>query len=137
MNKINRKIEYSLIALKHMSQKRPGELTTVKEISDQYQAPFDVTAKVMQRLTGAGFLKAEQGSTGGYHITKDLTKLTLQDLMESFQGPTEIAKCLHANERCEIQSSCNIISPIQNLNTRLNDFYKSVNLSELINKGQG
>lgn len=137
MNKINRKIEYSLIALKHMSHKRPGELTTVKEISEQYQAPFDVTAKVMQRLTSVGFLKAEQGVTGGYQITKDLTKLTLQDLMESFQGPTEIAKCLHSNEKCEIQNNCNIISPIHTLNNRLKDFYKSVNLSDLIHKGQG
>lgn len=149
MNKMNRKLEYSLIALKHMSQKMPGELTTAKEVSESYQAPFDATARVMQVMAGRGLLKSEQGATGGYQITKDLSKITLHELMETIQGPTKITKCMqhqktkstteYLNQElepslCEIQGSCNIISPIANLNSKLTEFYKSVSLRDLLTR---
>ena len=132
MNKMNRKIEYSLMALKHMSTKVPGELTTAKEVSDSYHAPFDATARVMQVMAQKGWLKSEFGALGGYQITKDLSRVTLNDLMNVIQGPTKIAKCLHKEEPCEIQSSCNIMSPVQNLNQRLTEFYKSVTIKDIL-----
>lgn len=118
-----------------MSTKVPGELTTAKEVSDSYKAPFDATARVMQLLAQNGWLKSEHGAFGGYQITKDLSRLTLNDLMKVIQGPTQITKCLHKQESaepCEIQSSCNIISPIQNLNQRITEFYQSVTIKEIL-----
>jgi Rrf2 family nitric oxide-sensitive transcriptional repressor len=132
MNKLNRKLEYSLIALKHMSDKNSDELTTAKEVSEKYHAPFDATARVMQMMAQKGLLKSEQGALGGYHISKDLKSVTLNDLIEIIQGPTQIAKCLHKAEPCEIKFSCNIISPVENLNMRLTDFYKSVSVEEIL-----
>jgi Rrf2 family protein len=137
MNKLNRKLEYSLMALKHMAQKTPGDLTTAKEVSESYQAPFDATARVMQVMAQRGLLKSEQGAFGGYQITRDLSHVTLNDLIEIVQGPTQIAKCMQHGKAdqdgpCEIQSSCNIMSPVANLNQRLTDFYKSVFIKELI-----
>lgn len=134
MNKLNRKLEYSLMALKHMSAKRPGELTTAKEVSESYRAPFDATARVMQVMAQKGLLKSEQGAAGGYQITKDLSRVTLHELMAVIQGPTKIAKCIHKQEPCELQMNCNIISPITNLNQKLNEFYKNVSLQELLNR---
>lgn len=136
MQKVNRKIEYSLMALKHMSAKTPGELTTAKEVSESYKAPFDATARVMQAMAQKGWLKSEYGAFGGYQITKDLSKLNLLDLMNVIQGPTPIAKCIYRDkvEPCDIQDKCNIISPIHSLNTRLSDFYRSVSIRELLSQ---
>ena len=44
MHKVNRKIEYALMALKFMSGKMPGQLTQVKEICEKTGSPFDATA---------------------------------------------------------------------------------------------
>jgi Rrf2 family transcriptional regulator, nitric oxide-sensitive transcriptional repressor len=130
MNKLNRKIEYSLIALKHMSSKRPGELTTAKEVADHFRAPFDATARVLQIMAQQGLLRAEHGVLGGYQITRDLSRVSLHELIEMIQGPTKIARCMHAP--CELHSHCNILSPIQKLNHRLEDFYRSVTLADLV-----
>lgn len=132
MNKMNRKLEYSLMALKHMSSKRPGELTTAKEVAEIYHAPFDATARVLQVMAQHGLLKSEQGVQGGYQITKDLHRITLHELIEMIQGPTKIAKCLHKNSSCDIQNHCNIVSPVVALNQKLADFYRSVTLADLL-----
>jgi Rrf2 family protein len=133
MNKVNRKIEYSLMALKHMSHKIPGELTTAKEVAESYHAPFDATARVMQLMASKGLLKSEHGAFGGYQITKDLSKVSMLDLLETIQGPSKITKCMN-EEKCELEKSCNIVSPIANLNQTINSFYASLNLRELLTK---
>lgn len=133
MNKINRKLEYALMALKYMSQKIPGELTSAKEVSEAFHTPFDATARVMQQMAQkGGILRAEYGANGGYQITKDLAKVSIHALVEVIEGPTALVKCLHKEAPCEIQGTCNIVSPITNLNHKLTDFYKSVSLKDLL-----
>lgn len=133
MNKINRKIEYALMAIKYMSQKIPGELTSAKEVSDAFNTPFDATARVMQQLAQkGGILKSEYGANGGYQITKDLAKVSMNDLVEIIEGPTALVKCLHKEVPCEIQNRCNIISPVTQLNQKLTEFYSTLSLKDLL-----
>jgi Rrf2 family protein len=135
MNKVHRKMEYSLIALKHMVNKKPGELTSAKEVADTYRSPFDVTARVMQTLAQKGVLKSEQGAHGGYLIQKDLAKLSVLELIEILNGPNKIVKCQTDRDGCEMVDHCNIISPINTLHAKLNHFYQSLNVKDLLLKG--
>ena len=133
MNRINRKVEYALMALKHMSQKTPGELTTAKEVSDTLRTPFDATARVLQLMASRGLLRSEHGATGGYQILRDLAKVNLLELIEMIEGPTAVVKCLQSEaEICEINSHCNILAPVAFLQARIHDFYRGINLRELL-----
>jgi len=132
MNKLNRKLEYALMALKHMSQKIPGELTSAKEVSENYSTPFDATARVMQAMAQKGLLRAEHGAFGGYQITKDLSKVTMLHLLDIIEGPTAMVKCFTKESPCEIQGTCNILSPVQVLQSKLNEFYGNITLKELL-----
>lgn len=139
MFKINRKLEYALISLRHMSAKAPGQLTSAKEICDIYHAPFDPTSRVLQIMAQRGILRAEQGAHGGYQILKDLSKVTLQELVELVEGPIEIVNCFHGNySSCDITSSCNVISPMLNLNEKIAGLFRTINVLELItSRNQG
>jgi Rrf2 family nitric oxide-sensitive transcriptional repressor len=134
MNKINRKVEYALMALKHMRAKAPGELTSAKEICDLYRTPFDGMSRVLQVLAQKGILRSEQGAQGGYQITRDLSKVTLQEIIEWTTGKIEIARCLNSGavDACGIKSSCNIVSPVMVLNKKLTEFFKTLSVAELI-----
>lgn len=139
MFKINRKIEYALIALKHMSMKNQGQLSTAKEICDIYNTPFDPTARVLQIMAQDGILRAEQGAKGGYQIIKDLSKVTMRHLSDLLVGPIEIANCFHGDySHCEASTTCNIISPMLNLNQKINEVFGNVVITDLIqSKHQG
>jgi Rrf2 family protein len=139
MFKINRKIEYALISLKHMRQKSPGQLTSAKEICDIYNTPFDPTSRVLQIMTQYKILQAEQGAKGGYQIIKDLSKLTLRDLSDIIIGPIEIANCFHGNHsNCEITHSCHIIAPMLSLNENIKKLFSTIMIADLIeSKHQG
>ena len=133
MFKVNRKIEYALIALKHMSQNYPGQLTSAKEICDVYHTPFDPTSRVLQLMAQHGVLKAEYGAHGGYQILKDLSRVTFSDLTEMLIGPMQIVNCFHENySHCDLTSSCNVIAPMLNLNEKMDQLFKTISVKELI-----
>ena len=139
MFKINRKLEYALISLRHMSSKAPGQLTSAKEICDMYHAPFDPTSRVLQIMAQHNIVHAEQGAHGGYQIKKDLSKVTLQDLTEMIEGPMQIVNCFHGDySHCGITASCNVISPMLNLNEKISNLFHTINVQELISsRNQG
>lgn len=133
MFKINRKVEYALIALKHMGGKMPGDLTTAKEVCDAHKTPFDVTARVLQIMTQNGLLKSEHGAHGGYLIQKDLSRISFLNLAEMILGPVRLVNCLHDEDGgCDLLESCNIISPITKLNEKLSAFYDAISVRDLI-----
>ena len=135
MNRIHRKVEYALIALKHMRAKAPGERTTVKEMVTTYGCPHDVLARVLQILAARQILNSEQGIRGGYAIAKDLNHLSYYDLLEVILGPMGVARCVD-EAPCELRGTCNIVSPIQLLNRKMSDFYRSLAVGELIDAGK-
>ena len=133
MFKINRKLEYALISLRYMSTKAPGQLTSAKEICDTYNTPFDPTSRVLQIMAQHEILQASQGAYGGYQIMKDLSKITLHELTQIIEGPLQIVNCFHGNySHCDMTSSCNVISPMLNLNERITVLFKNISVSDLI-----
>ncbi len=132
MNKMNKKMEYALMALRHITQKPEGAVTSAKEISDLMHIPFEVTARVLQALSSRGLLKAEYGANGGYLLGRSLDGVSVHDLSEMLEGHLALTKCLSNDEICEISSTCNISDPISNLNKKVQEFYRSVPLSEVL-----
>lgn len=139
MFKLNRKLEYALIALRHMSTKAPGQLTSAKEICAIYHTPFDPTSRVLQIMVQHEIVRAEQGAHGGYQILRDLSKLSLHELTQMIEGPIQIVNCFHGNySHCDITASCNVISPMLNLNEKIAALFKTINVQELIqSRNQG
>ena len=132
MNRLNRKIEYALMALKNLSDKPVGELTNVNEVCNQTGAPFDATSRVMQIMVQEGILKSEHGARGGYALIKSLDDVSFEELLHAILGPVEIVKCANGSVDCDLFHKCNVKSPLNLLNLKLRDFYKSLKVSDLL-----
>ena len=132
MKRLNRKVEYALMALKYMSSKFAGQVVTVKEICAATHIPFDATSRVMQQMAQKGILKSEQGAHGGYLLVTDLSKVSFHQILEMIDGPLQIVRCASTKKSCEFLAKCNLTSPLQNLNKRLIDFYKELSVAEVV-----
>lgn len=129
MIKINRKIEYALMVL-HFMKDRAGGLTTAREICDEFNTPFDTTAKVMQLMNSAGILHSHKGVKGGYTLARDLSEVTYLELAELIEGRPFMMDC-HEGP-CELIHTCNISQPIKRLNDYLITIFKSLTVHELL-----
>lgn len=133
MNRLNRKVEYALMALKVMALKRQGERTSAKEVVEQTGCPFDATARVLQQMAQKGILQSEHGAHGGYLLLRELSRISMHELHETILGPSAVARCLEGDHKsCELTQTCNVITPMSVLNRKLVDFYKGIRVSELL-----
>jgi Rrf2 family protein len=129
--KINKKIEYALMALKYMHEH--PEQVTVKELCHSFQVPFDTMAKVLQILSTHEVVRSSQGVKGGYQLQKNLSDLTLVKLSSWIEGPQHESFCQkNSGEWCELMHSCNIASPIERLTRQLYHMLDSLSLQDIL-----
>ncbi|MDD3277226.1 MAG: Rrf2 family transcriptional regulator [Kiritimatiellales bacterium] len=127
-----KQVEYALMALADMQSANPGQLFSARELCDRHQVPFDVMSKTMQRLGRSGILRSVQGVHGGYQIIKDLSGVSLLDLMESVLGEVAAVNCLKKGVSCPLAATCNVSGPMRVLDARLHELYATISLMSLI-----
>lgn len=149
MNKMSKKTEYALMALKLFNdidlqskglmprpmgnRNDPLNMTvSAKDIADRTHSPYDVIARVLQALSSRGILKSEYGIMGGYQLAKSLNDVTVHELIDILESSTDLAKCLASDSECDHSKTCSIVTPITNLNSKVQNFYKSITLAEVL-----
>jgi len=132
MLKVNKKVEYALMALKFMAEKKSNNLTSAREICDHFKTPFDTTAKVMQIMNSNNILNSVKGIKGGYSISIDLSKVSYLNLAKMVEGKELGSICQTNKGMCELQGQCNIANPMFNLGEKLNHFLDSLSIEELL-----
>jgi Rrf2 family protein len=136
MLKINKKVEYALMALKFMADKsQNGDqnfLTSAREVCDEFNLPFDTTAKVMQLMNNQEILKSTKGIKGGYVLSKNLSEISYMSLVNLIEGKVSGSVCTTTKGTCELFGKCNIATPVELLNRKLNVFLETLSLADLL-----
>lgn len=130
MLKLNRKVEYALMALKYMTQKNPGELTSAREVCENLNTPYDTTAKTMQLMNNYGIIQSLKGVKGGYILNENLDDISFNQFATMIEKKNITMDCAELN--CDLLSSCNISGPIRKLNHYLISFLDSLTLKDLL-----
>jgi len=130
MLKITRKVEYALIALRHMQLKESKELTSTKEIATRYGVPQQLLAKTLQHMARDGIIEAVQGSAGGYRVATNLDQMSMKDFFEKLEGPLGMMDCYFDSD-CIQFGSCNIRVPIQRINDNMRNLFSQMSVQEV------
>jgi len=130
MLNITKKIEYALIALRHINNNGEGKLCSSNEIAKHYHMPKELLAKTLQALCKQGYVHAIKGPKGGYMLNTNLSNINLIDFIESIEGPVGIVKC-STDIDCELLDLCNIKSPINKINNNIRNVLKNINLQDI------
>ena len=130
MLKLTKKIEYALIALQHMQSKPQNEITSAKEVAENFGLPASLLAKVLQQLAKHDIIEPIQGPGGGYRLSKPLEQIKLNDFIEIIEGPVGLVDCLHDPD-CGHIGTCNIRVPIERINNTIKDLFSNMTLADL------
>lgn len=137
MFRLNRMTEYALIALRQLHEKRvENRSLSARELAELEGLPFEITAKTLQRLRDAGYIRSAQGAKGGYLLTCDLQSVTFSQFLEAVEEKANLAthleECCQGQCRCEYQARCSIKPFMISVNRRIRKFLETVPLSELL-----
>jgi Rrf2 family protein len=135
MFQLSKKVEYGLIAMRHMAGGHPGQMSTAKEIADKYQISYELLAKIMQKLVKKGYLASYQGVNGGYILARNPNELKVSAIInaiEETQSVTIIQCEAETPQNCIIHSTCTIKNPLVKLQTSINKVLDDLTIMEMI-----
>jgi Rrf2 family protein len=127
-----RQVEYALLALAEMHGGKPGQLFSVRVLTERLGIPYDVAGKAFQAMAHAGILRSVQGKYGGYQLSKPLDAVSLEELMRAVVGPRAIADCLQPGHVCPQRGHCAIRRGVVRIEAKTRDFLRSISVLELI-----
>ena len=130
MFKISRKVEYALIALRHLQGLDEKELASAKELAKTYGVPQELLAKVLQLLAKKDIIDAVKGPHGGYKLAIDPENMKLTEFFEVIEGPMGIMNC-YFDSGCEQMDGCTIRTPINRINDSIRTMFNNMTLAEV------
>jgi Rrf2 family protein len=134
MVRLSKRVEYGLIALRHFATKQRGELVTAKEIAEVYGIPYEMLAKILQKLTRAGLITSFQGVHGGYGLARGAEQMHISEIISAIEGAQPvIAQCMAESPvECGVFNTCTIKSPLTKVQANIELAFSTMTLSEIV-----
>ena len=68
-------------------------------------------SQVVKPLVRAGWVRSDPGPSGGYALTADLDDVSVLDVIEAIEGPTDSGRCVLAERSCDDGGPCAVHVP--------------------------
>lgn len=132
MLRLSKKTDYGLLALQYLAAEAPGGVASVRTIAARHDIPIELLAKVLQRLARRGFVVAQKGVHGGYHLARPAASISLAEIVQAIDGPVAITACGRNDEPCEQSGTCTVRTPLSRVKERILSVLQNVTLAEMV-----
>ena len=137
MLRFSKKADYALLALQYLAMEAPSGIASARAIAERYDIPVDLLAKVLQRLARLGFVTAQKGSHGGYHLARPSTAISVAEVVQAIDGPFAVTACAPGDERCVQFAACTVRDPLWRLKNRILSVLQATTLAEMVEPVRG
>ena len=137
MLKLSKKVDYGLIAVRHLAMHGAEGACSATEIAELYGIPTPLMAKVLQRLAKRGLVKARHGSGGGYQLARDPSTITALEVISAIDGPLIITSCVTSHGECYQSPTCTVREPLRRVNESIMQVLSAVTISQMSEESSG
>jgi Rrf2 family protein len=131
MLRLSKKSDYALIAMKHLATRSDATSSSARAISESYDIPLELLAKVLQRLVRAKLLVSVQGTRGGYRLARQAAMISVADVIQAVDGPVTVTACSTDDHNCDQYSKCSVRDPLWKIKNRILDALNTVSVAEM------
>ena len=135
MLKLSKKAEYALMAAKFMALNNTAGYSSAKEISDSYQIPYQLVAKVLQKLVKGEIAVSTKGMNGGFSLTREPYNISLLDIIKAVEKDYKIVDCMQPNGSsadCSNFDCCKIRDPLAEIQRKIDKVFIETSLAQIL-----
>lgn len=104
--KLSAKTEYACLALIELAEQHPsGATVRAGDIASRHGIPLQFLVQILRTLRSAGFVESARGAGGGYRLSCSPTELTLADVVDLMEGPSEERPAAPKSPCCDVLQS--------------------------------
>lgn len=125
---ITKRTELALRMLQYLDD---GERRNSKAIAEAIGSTPGFVAHIAQNVVTPGWVRSGTGPTGGYLLATPLAEISLLELIEASEGPTDDGQCVLSDRACGAGRPCALHEPWSRARTSLTDQLAATRLSSL------
>ena len=137
--RISSKSRYGVRALFDIAYNSPHRPAQIQDISRRQQISPRYLEQIFQSLKKKGILRSKRGPQGGYMLAKKPEAVTIRDIIIATEGDVILVDCTSGGRKkkeCSFKGRCVTQTVWQETSVKLNEFYSSITLKDLCEKGQ-
>jgi len=135
MLRLSKKSEYALMAVKYIALQQEKNCVTAREIAENYNLPYELVSKVLQKLTRYNVISSVQGARGGYRLSKIPADISLIEIISAVEPHYQITNCMNENSSlkdCQHFNCCMIRNPLIKIQNEIDKLFKNMSVTEII-----
>ena len=131
MLKLNKMSDYAAVVINAMDSSQEARLST-DQVSKLTGLPSPTVSKILHKLSNSKIVSSLRGRAGGYKLIREVSDISIIEILEIFEGPIVLADCLDENgEDCVFLSNCSIAGRWEVLSSTIRVILENLTLKEL------
>lgn len=129
--KFNTKTRYGIRAMLEISLNKEKDGVFQKDIAKNQNISVKYLDHIIHSLKTARLISNLRGKKSGYILTREPSKITMNDIHNAFDPGICVVDCLSNGTVCDMQDECSARGFYGELNKRIIGYLKEVTLEDL------
>lgn len=136
--KISTKGRYGLRALIDLAQYSEIEPVSINSIAVRQGISERYLEQLMTLMKKAGLIKSIRGAGGGYVLAKDMSEISVGDVLRALEGNLETVECtaFSQEDSCEAAGGCVTKYVWQRINESIRQTVDEISLKQLVDESK-
>lgn len=134
--KISTKSRYGTRAVLEIALNRSGDKLTRKQISKNQEIPSSYLENILISLKTKGIIRTIRGPKGGYELAKEPEEITVFEIVNILEGPSDSFPCLDDSNACTRSSICVTTDVWRRLQEVQKDLLSEITIKDLVEQTQ-
>jgi len=133
---ISTKTEYAVRAISELAIKSNGEPVSISELCHDKNLPIKYVEQLFRKLKKNGLVKSVHGSKGGYLLNKEISEISLKDIMEAVDENISTKFCVEDRAQIDYCSGfpCGFSKLWDEIKGHIENYFDSIKLDAIISK---
>ena len=131
MKLVTKESDYAIRAVLFLAQNKERYVSS-KEISEKDKIPLRFLRKILLKLKENSIIETKEGVAGGIKLKKNADKLSLNNLINLFQGDIKFTECLFRGNVCHNRPSCSLRKRIVSIEKKVEKEFKKITVKTLL-----
>ncbi|RJX29529.1 MAG: Rrf2 family transcriptional regulator [Dethiobacter sp.] len=103
---ITKKAEYAINILAELAGRDKDRFYSSREVAAVHATPSNLVPQLVSALQKGGLIQSARGPSGGIRLLVDPGDISLRQVIELFDGPVGLTRCLTQPDYCAKSSYC-------------------------------
>lgn len=104
--KISTKGRYGLRVMTDLAVNGNNGCVSLKDIAEREHLSEKYLEQIVNQLSKAGLVRSLRGAKGGYQLTREAEKITVEDILKATEGSLAPVACAEDNGKCLNYGDC-------------------------------